>query len=263
MIFLKLGGSLITDKSRREHAHHALIERLAFEIAEALDAKPDLTLLLGHGSGSFGHQAAAKYNTHMGAETAQDWRGFAQVWAAAQRLHHIVLRALWKARLPAVGFSPSASAVCSAGKLSELATTPLENALSAGLLPVVHGDVAFDRVQGACILSTESIFSYLAPILKPQRVLLAGLDAGVLNYLSEVAEPLAQLRADDLKEAEVQGAPSPDVTGGMAGKVRVAFDLLAEHPDVELRIFTGSPAGSVRDTLLGAAPGTLLLPDPP
>ncbi|MBN1319078.1 MAG: hypothetical protein JXA42_26580, partial [Anaerolineales bacterium] len=58
VLFLKLGGSLITDKTRRETPRFDVIKWLAAEVREALDRRPDLKLVIGHGSGSFGHFAA-------------------------------------------------------------------------------------------------------------------------------------------------------------------------------------------------------------
>ena len=71
VVFLKLGGSLITDKERYQTPRPAVIERAAAEIAAALAARPDLRLLLGHGSGSFGHFEAAKYGVPRGC--GGDW----------------------------------------------------------------------------------------------------------------------------------------------------------------------------------------------
>ena len=58
LIFLKLGGSLLTDKTRPQALRPDVLGRLAGEIAAALAARPALWLLIGHGSGSFGHVAA-------------------------------------------------------------------------------------------------------------------------------------------------------------------------------------------------------------
>jgi isopentenyl phosphate kinase (EC 2.7.4.-) len=62
MFFLKLGGSLITDKTRENAPRLDVIRRLAREISGALATAPP-KLVLGHGSGSFGHAAARKYGT--------------------------------------------------------------------------------------------------------------------------------------------------------------------------------------------------------
>ena len=66
IIFLKLGGSLITDKDKAYTPRLDKLTELALEIKTVLDSTPDLLLILGHGSGSFGHTAAKKYGTRDG-----------------------------------------------------------------------------------------------------------------------------------------------------------------------------------------------------
>ena len=61
--FLKLGGSLITEKDLPRTPLLEVIERLVGEIASVLSGKVNLKLLLGHGSGSFGHVPAKEYGT--------------------------------------------------------------------------------------------------------------------------------------------------------------------------------------------------------
>jgi isopentenyl phosphate kinase len=87
--FLKLGVSLVTDKTRAYTARHERLARLASEVRQALDAAPDLRLVVGHGSGSFGHWAARPHGTRQGVHTPAQWRGYAEV-AAAARLNRIV-----------------------------------------------------------------------------------------------------------------------------------------------------------------------------
>ena len=78
---LKLGGSLITDKSQAHTARPELIRRLAEEIRSAWE--PDRSpLIIGHGSGSFGHIPAKKYGTRGGVRTEEEWTGFAEVHSA-------------------------------------------------------------------------------------------------------------------------------------------------------------------------------------
>lgn len=40
--------------------------------------------------------------------------------------------------------------------------------MEAGIVPVVHGDVAFDQELGGTVASTEEIFAFLARELKPR-----------------------------------------------------------------------------------------------
>lgn len=256
MIFLKLGGSLITDKSSVETARPEVIERIATEIADYLDEKRDIQLLIGHGSGSFGHEAAARHGTHQGARSAQDWRGFAEVWAAAQRLNRLVVDSLRGHGLPALTFSPSASATTAGGRLESLAVEPVRRALANGLLPIVHGDVAFDRQRGAAIVSTEEVFLFLAQALSPDRILLAGAEPGVAADYPGREEILPEISTSDWEDLSLFGSEATDVTGGMAAKVRHALELAERMPVPEIRIFSGRDGGAIYRCLQGEGIGT-------
>jgi isopentenyl phosphate kinase len=258
-VFLKLGGSLITDKDRPETARLDVLKRLSDEIAAAFEDDPGLRLVLGHGSGSFGHTVAALHGTHAGAVTPDDWRGFAAVWASASRLTRIVIDCLLEAGLPAIALPPSSSAECEDGRLITMATFPIERTLRAGLLPVIRGDVAFDRVRGSTIVSTEKVMAYLAPIFKPSRVLMAGVEPGVFADFPKNERLVEVLTPAKHEEIRIDGARSTDVTGGMADKVTQAFVLARAVPDVEVRIFSGMEPGAVRRAISGGRVGTLIL----
>jgi isopentenyl phosphate kinase len=66
LVFLKLGGSLITDKTLPYTPRLDKLADLAAQIFAAKQAQPGLSLVLGHGSGSFGHTAAREYKTREG-----------------------------------------------------------------------------------------------------------------------------------------------------------------------------------------------------
>ncbi|MFN2221590.1 MAG: hypothetical protein ACK2UH_03495, partial [Candidatus Promineifilaceae bacterium] len=72
VVFLKLGGSLLTDKTAVEALRVDVLRRLAAEIKEAFERHGDLKLVLGHGSGSFGHVAAARFDTRSGVRTTEE-----------------------------------------------------------------------------------------------------------------------------------------------------------------------------------------------
>ncbi|HFE66293.1 MAG TPA: isopentenyl phosphate kinase family protein [Chloroflexi bacterium] len=237
-IFLKLGGSLITDKTGVEAVRADVLTRLAEEIQQARQANPDLRLVLGHGSGSFGHVAGAKYGTRQGVRTAQQWRGFAEVSAAALRLNRLVTEALLAAGVPAVSLQPCASVVCEDGRITAIAAHPIQAALTSGLLPVIHGDVAFDTVRGGTIVSTEEVMMALVETLRPSWLLLAGETEGVLDLAGQVIPRIMPETLPQV-EAALGGSRGTDVTGGMAAKVRDMLALVTEQPAMRIRIFSG------------------------
>ncbi len=261
LLFLKLGGSLLTDKTGVEAPRPDVISRLAGEVAAAQRKRPNLQLVLGHGSGSFGHVAAARYGTRRGVRSAEQWNGFAAVSAAAARLNRLITEALLRAGVTAVSLQPSASAYCTSGELRQFAWQPVWAAVLAGLTPVVYGDVAFDAKWGGTIISTEEILKFLVNALpkRPSWLLLAGETAGVLDESGEV---LPLITPDNFAEIEpaLKGSRGTDVTGGMASKVQQMLHLVQYYPGLRIRIFSGLEPGNLQQTLIApeTAVGTLI-----
>lgn len=258
LVFLKLGGSLITDKRREETARPDAIRRLAEEVRAARAEAPDLQLVLGHGSGSFGHAAAQ--HTRLLERRAFDATAYAQVGAAAARLNRIVTDIFVDVGVPVVTLPPSALARCAEGRLVSLNLWPVQQLLAGGAIPLVYGDVALDTVYGATILSTEDVFVYLARHLHPGRILLVGDVDGVYT-----ADPTQQPDAQPIAEITpatypavaraLGGAAGFDVTGGMLAKVRTMVELVEIVPDLEVYLISGRQPGRVQQALLSAPEG--------
>src|SRR5690606_5654114 len=117
IIYLKLGGSLITDKRTPETVRADVIVRIAQEIADARAAQPGMRLVLGHGSGSFGHVAGSRYGTRAGVRTVEQWMGYAITGDAAARLNRALTAALLAAGVPAWSIQPGASLRCHDGRI--------------------------------------------------------------------------------------------------------------------------------------------------
>ncbi|MCB0210910.1 MAG: isopentenyl phosphate kinase family protein [Anaerolineae bacterium] len=257
LILLKLGGSVITDKTKPFTARLDVIERLAQEIQNALSERgSDLQLIIGHGSGSFGHEVAAKYQTHKGAVAADSWLGFAEVAHAAAELNHLVVSALRRVGVPAMKFQPSASTRTRGEQLMYFETFPLKEALKHGLVPVVYGDVSVDAAQGMSIVSTEVLFDNLARELTPSRIVLAGQVDGVYeadptaNPDAEIIEDIDRSNWDEV-EAVLGGSHGTDVTGGMFTKVRDMYRLTLAMPPMQAMIMSAEEPGNLEAVLKG------------
>jgi len=257
---LKLGGSLITNKTKPYSARSEVISRLVEELAAFQKSHPHRRMLLGHGSGSFGHTSAEKYQTHKGVYTPEDRRGFVKVHQDARRLHQLVLGSLSNAGIPAVSFPPSSSVTAHQRRITAWNLQPLQAALSQGLLPVIHGDVVFDTAIGGTILSTEELFCYLALALNPERILLVGKDDGVWADFPACTTIREEITPEDLPTLgeSLSASASPDVTGGMEEKVKEMLTLIQLRPHLEVLIFSGMEAGQLGRALTGGSPGTRL-----
>lgn len=258
--FLKLGGSLITDKNSPHTARPDVIRRLAEEICSAWNPNKG-PLLIGHGSGSFGHVPAKKYGTRQGVRTDAEWTGFAEVHAEATALNRIVTDILREAGLPILSFVPMNCIRSQNGKVIGWDTSELKKCFDRHLIPLVFGDTIFDSSLGGTILSTEDLFTYLCDdIQDPPRILLAGLETGVWKDYPSNTELLttipAQYSGDD---SFIHGSASTDVTGGMHEKVHLMQELVSRGKAESALIFSGFVSGNVLKALEGCRIGTAIL----
>lgn len=245
---LKLGGSLITDKTQKATFRQDVMLHVAREIREALNNLPDMKLIIGHGSGSFGHFEAKHYNTMAGAHSTGDWIGFSKVATIAAELNYLVAKELHAVDVPALRIQPSASAVAADGKIISMSLTSIERALSHGLVPLVYGDVAFDDVRGGTIISTETIFTYLVTQLPVKWIILLGEVDGVYDNHQAV---ISKITPDNFRQykSALSGSSGVDVTGGMLTKVEDMLELASRDPYPVIQIINGTQPNLIRDAL--------------
>jgi len=273
LVFLKLGGSLITDKTQPYTPLLDVMDDAALQIATALQTQPDLRLVIGHGAGSFGHVPASEYNTRDGLPRAtplairerdetQDnyWKGFAEVWYQASALNRYVMQALHKANIRAISLPPSSCVISSDGRVSVWETTPIRMALASGIVPVIFGDTVFDEIRGGTILSTEDLFMHLSRALNPERILLAGIESAVWEDFPARTKKVEKITLQSFNEIKqgIGKSAAADVTGGMESKVKQMLDLVSANPELTVQIFSGDQAGNLTRALLGEVLGTLI-----
>lgn len=261
VVFLKLGGSLITDKRVAETARPDVIAQMAATIAAVRARQPAMQLVVGHGSGSFGHVFGQRYGTRRGATTPAEWYGFAATGDAAARLNRIVTAALLAAEVPAWSIQPGVALRCADGRVVAGPEETVAVALARGVVPVVYGDVALDSVRGCTIASTEEIFERLADFLRPARIVLAGEVDGIFTadpFVDPAAQRIARITPADFDAIAggLGGSHGVDVTGGMRAKVEQALAMVRSHPGLEIVVCSGLDGASLAAALAGEPAGT-------
>jgi isopentenyl phosphate kinase len=260
LVFVKLGGSLITDKTKPFTARTDVIKRLARELHEAKE-EGKLKILVGHGGGSFPHVPAKKYQVHKGVVSPETYRGIAEVQDAASKLNRIVVESFIDAGENAVSVQPSACALARNGKIVHFDVRPLKRMLAENLLPVPYGDVVVDLERGCSILSTEMIFDYIARKFKPSRIILAGITDGVFTSdptLNPKAEKIPEITPENFEKIKsaLKGSAGIDVTGGMLHKVEILLGLT--ELGIASNIVNGLGEGNLKNALLGKNVGTII-----
>jgi isopentenyl phosphate kinase len=288
VMLVKLGGSLLTDKRRPGTLRRDVVARLAAELAAGLPRarRRGVAVVLGHGSGSFGHVAAAQSGIadglgpaerggggrggaeraggeRGGEERAARLAGASATQARAAELHGEVTAALRIARLAPFSLAPSSLLVAAGRRPAEMAAEPLLLALAEGFLPVLYGDVVLDRRQGVAICSTERVFAAAAEALaahglRVREALWLGETAGVYDQAGEVIPEIAP-GGPAAAAAHAGAAAGTDVTGGMAHRLETAL-ALAEGGIVST-LADGTVPGLLERALAGEpVPGTRVLP---
>jgi len=239
-VVLKLGGSVITDKTEPETLDDEALDAVVEAIA---DAAPD-SLVLVHGGGSFGHHHAAEHGITR-TRGSHDAAGARAVHDAMKRLNDVVVERLQAADVPALPVHPLSAGYRDADGDLHLPTAQVATMLGEGFVPVLHGDVIAHAGAGATIVSGDELVSALARGLSAERVGLCSTVPGVLDADGEVIPEITRYAdvADVLGESD-----ATDVTGGMAAKVRALLAL-------------GAPASifgprSLQAFLRGEDPGT-------
>lgn len=220
IVLLKLGGSVITDKSGSDAVDHARLAALAGEIAR----RSDLRLVLVHGAGSCGHPEAAKYHIQDGVCQANK-EGIAVTHQAVACLNRAVVAALREHGVDAVGIHPLAGCMADNGYLISCEHLPIAQLVRLGITPVLHGDVVMDESRGACIISGDQIIRYLAVALGAARVGLATDVPGVLDNNGAVVPVITR---DTVGGLTIGCSGNTDVTGGMKGKITELLKLADE-----------------------------------
>jgi isopentenyl phosphate kinase len=256
VVLIKLGGAVITDKSVPNTVRRDVLKRLIGEI-KAAQAEIEETIVLGHGSGSFGHVPASQYGTIDGFKNEESRLGMAIVQDTAARLNRIVIRECLRQGLPAVTLAASNSLLTDNKKAKEFFTAVFREYLVQGMLPVTYGDVIVDQSIGCTIWSTDKILAFFAQKFlendwRVTKIVHVTQVPGVYRDLSKPEQGIFEsITADNaaLVKQAMGVTRGFDVTGGMWHKIEESLAMARQG--VETAIIAGEKPGLLHDCLTG------------
>ena len=250
VIFLKLGGSLITDKDHPKTSNRAAIARALGELRKCM-SRTSATFVLTHGSGSFGHATAiAEQFGQKAPPSVARMLSAARIHESVSELHRQVIQEGLRIDLPLWSLMPSQ--FLQSGEEGPRASGIRSLILSLcarGAIPTLCGDVMVHEQYGAAICSTEPLIEVLwRDVFQPAgfrgHAVWAGTTDGLLDEAGHTVPLIASAEAQRL--AGPSG--SPDVTGGMA--LRVATTLALARNGCESWLVNGTRPGAIASALL-------------
>jgi len=244
MILIKLGGSVITDKSKYKAFKQEQTARLCKELAASGKG-----FILVHGAGSFGHMISKQYSLQHGL------KDFGQIPAVAQVQHDVrelslkVVEELMKVGVPAVSVPPGSCFVMDNGRLVVKDDEAIRGLAHIGVMPIMFGDVVADRHKGFGICSGDQAMEVLAKIFRPSKIVFVSDVDGLYT-----ADPKKDSDAKFIEyadssmldniDSELQVA---DVTGGIKGKIEEMIRMCGD--DSECILVNGTVPGRLEALL--------------
>ncbi len=246
MILIKLGGSVITDKSQYKKFDREQASRLCREIAES-----GRSVIVVHGAGSFGHMLAKKYSIQRGLLDFSQVPAAAQVHHDAMELGLLMTQTLIENGIPAASVAPGSCFVMEDGELIVKDDEAIRALSHMGIMPVTFGDVVMDRRRGFGICSGDQLMEAMARIFKPDRVVFVS-DIDGLYTANPKTDPDAEL-IPEVTEDVMDGVSSvsdvDDVTGGVRNKMEAMLRMCGEGRDCVL--VNGTVPGRLLSLLKG------------
>jgi isopentenyl phosphate kinase len=222
---MKLGGSLLTDKTKPYTYRKEVLQSVAREIAECLDEGLIQSLVLLHGVGSYGHPPVLKYNLHKGFLGPEQLLQLSKTQEGVATLRHIIVKELQNAGIPVCLMYPSSMVTSEKMQMTSYFLDPLKGFVSVGMIPLLGGDILIDSVMGWSVGSGDQLAVIIAKELGAKRLLFASDVAGIYEHdpkLEPAAVPIDTINLNDLEVAlKRMGASSiDDASGGMKGKLK-------------------------------------------
>jgi len=232
MFIIKLGGSVITDKSKQEFFRQNIMDNLSKEIKKA-----DKDIILVHGAGSFGHILAKKYELNEGFKYDKQIEGFSVTHAMVQKLNVLVLSSLHNHRVPAVSIAPHSILRLDDHILDVINYKIFKEYLDKSFTPVTFGDVVLDKKLGFSICSGDLLVKVLAEYFKPEKIIFVLDEDGLYTSNPKIdknAEFIDSTTADKLKKLITSLDKHADVTQGMKGKIDTISEIAKLNIDTIL-----------------------------
>jgi isopentenyl phosphate kinase len=243
MLLIKLGGSVITDKSKPLTPRTKDIKRLAKEISTFKGKK-----IIVHGGGSFGHIKAAKYKLKDGFKGDWQREGICSVQKDMRKLNGIIFNTLESLGMPVVSIPSGTVAIFNGGKLEEFQSEIFMHYVNLGITPITFGDVVVDKTRGVNICSGDDIMLRLAKDLKANRCIFVTEVDGIFPNFPPASgkPPLKVIRQDDKIKFRKGNV---DVTGSMKRKLKLMRRIAS--PSCRVDLLNGLVPGRLRGALEG------------
>lgn len=247
VLLLKLGGSIVTDKSTSEyHLQTALLKRV-FGYLSNWYKNANSNLVIVHGCGGCTHNIAHEYDLRSGTQGDPDkLRGSVLAHDMSRKINEDICLIAGESGLPVTSVDTSQFVTNQQGKLHTFNEVKIIANLEDCKVPIMHGDMVPDIDWEYSISSGDHSIAKLAEILPVKRVLFASDIDGLFTadpHKNSSAELIETISMDNVHSDAIQldGSHNIDTTGGLRGKLESCKHLFAASDRLEtIEVFNGA-----------------------
>jgi isopentenyl phosphate kinase len=246
MILIKLGGSVITDKTSYKRFNAEQTSRLCNEIKAS---GKDVMIVLG--AGSFGHVIAKEFELQKGNLRKEQIPAVAKVSRDVRELINLVVSELIDAGIPAVAVPTGSCFIMDDNELLINDIKIINGYLKLGIMPIMSGDVVLDKKKGFGICSGDRVIDLLADLFSPERIIFVSDVDGLYDRdpkISKNAKLLKNVNEEVLREIPLETTVA-DVTGSLHKKMEHMIGMCSDSRDCIL--VNGTVEGRLLSLLKG------------
>ena len=226
IIILKLGGSLLTDKSKPFSIRNETLEQ---SVEEIVSSKKKLIIV--HGGGSFGHPVAKEYGISDGfnKNVKHQFYGIAKTHEVMVKLNSIVIGSFLEKNYPVIAVEPFSSFIRESKEIKVNNLAIIESLLEMGVTPVLYGDIILDQDKKFSIISGDLIILELCKQLQKfhiSKVIFAIEKDGIFIEKDGAIKFLNEIRIAQINELNLANFDKKiDVTGGIKSKLKLISEI--------------------------------------
>jgi len=245
IVILKLGGSVITTKSKPQTLNIRAIKNIAQIIREF-----DKPIIIVHGAGSFGHYFAKRFRISNKPTTSI--KAIIQIRESMIKLNSSVIEIFNKYKINTLAFSP----ISMYNKKNILLHWEhyLKKMLNMDMIPITYGDI-IPGSKGFYIISGDIIVKDLTHLLNPRNVVFASDIDGLYSDINDKSTLIKKVQINKRYSMNFH-TKKFDVTGGIQTKLKQALDIAQLGTNVQ--ITNGLRPRMLMKALNGEHIGTLI-----
>ncbi|MHA1673395.1 MAG: isopentenyl phosphate kinase [Promethearchaeota archaeon] len=252
---IKLGGALLTEKNKPYTTQKVVIPAIVQEIykCRALGLIEDLIVI--HGVGSHGHPPVLAYRLHHGFKDPTQLLALTTTQQAVNAFRMELVSEFIKVGIPVNLMHISSFCVSSKSSIKEMFLESFNGFLSLGMIPLVGGDMVYDRTMGFSVGGGDQLAVMLAKKLPVTRLIFATDVDGIYSddpKKNPDAKLLSGITCGELSEriTATNLSEKKDASGAMKGKL-IAIQALEDQikAGLEVSLLSMRISGNLIDLL--------------